>query len=311
MLQAASQMLQEETKTKADAEARTEAGAPGATVLRPRRTVQAGPGTSTVLLEDSQDRGTPITSQARIEANRANAQKSTGPRTPEGKARVAANAITHGLLCREAVLESDDRGEFEAFRAALWLDLKPVGAMEEVLVERIVAGHWRLRRAIHLDTCLMEREMFNATLLEKKYGALPEGDDSWPEDHVPIPLAVGESLHRSMSAGPLETLRRYERTIQRDLAECLRQLERLQRSRAERANLAGPAQPPGTEARRDAAASSRAEARSAHPGQTTEDVGFVSQMDLPDAEVGFVSQKARSLEEELAGFVSQAMAAGK
>ena len=49
-----------------------------------------------------------MTTEAQIEANRANAQKSTGPRTPEGKATVAQNAVKHGLLARTAVLHGED-----------------------------------------------------------------------------------------------------------------------------------------------------------------------------------------------------------
>ena len=238
----------------------------------------------------------PATSRARIEANRANARKSTGPRTPEGKERVARNAVKHGLLCRQAVLESDDHEEFEEFQSALWLDLKPVGAMEEVLAERIVAGHWRLRRAIHLDRCLMDRDILDAIKLEQKHGAIPEGCDPWAEDHVPHPLTVGEVLRAPTgSGGAMERLRRYERTIQRDLAECLRQLTGLQKSRPERSNLEGPSQSPPigfvsqghlTEGDRNVACP--------EAGQATAPASPVPgpQSPVPDSGVGFVSQKA-------------------
>jgi len=46
-----------------------------------------------------------LTSVRRIEANRRNALKSTGPRTPEGKAAVVLNGIKHGLLSREALVQ--------------------------------------------------------------------------------------------------------------------------------------------------------------------------------------------------------------
>ena len=62
---------------------------------------------------------------AKIHANRLNAQRSTGPRTPAGKARVAQNAIRHGILCDQAVLPTEDRRQFEVFRDALVGDLAP------------------------------------------------------------------------------------------------------------------------------------------------------------------------------------------
>ena len=53
-----------------------------------------------------------MTSQARIAANRCNAAKSTGPRTAEGKAIVAQNAVKHGLLAQEVVIKGEDPQEF-------------------------------------------------------------------------------------------------------------------------------------------------------------------------------------------------------
>ena len=61
-----------------------------------------------------------MASEARIAANRLNAQKSTGPRTAEGKAVVAQNAVKHGLLAREGLLRGEDREEYESTARRCW-----------------------------------------------------------------------------------------------------------------------------------------------------------------------------------------------
>ena len=90
-------------------------------------------------------------SPAQLTANRRNAQKSTGPQTPAGRAVSKMNALKHGILSKEAVvrgrcIKEDDR-EFAALNQRLWEDLNPVGLLEEMLVDQIVTAHWRRRRA--------------------------------------------------------------------------------------------------------------------------------------------------------------------
>ncbi len=80
-----------------------------------------------------------MTTQAQIEANRLNAQKSTGPVTPEGKTIASQNALKHGLLARRFLIDGTERGEFDRFRLRLLADLKPVGFMETVLADRIAS----------------------------------------------------------------------------------------------------------------------------------------------------------------------------
>lgn len=79
---------------------------------------------------------------AQIQANRLNAQKSTGPRTPEGKERASQNAIKHGLLAREAVVRGEDPGEFEVYREEMLEDLSPAGTVETMLAEPEGVRHW-------------------------------------------------------------------------------------------------------------------------------------------------------------------------
>ena len=62
---------------------------------------------------------------AQIQANRLNAQKSTGPRTAEGKERASQNAVKHGLLAREAVIQGEDPAEFEIYREGMIQDAGP------------------------------------------------------------------------------------------------------------------------------------------------------------------------------------------
>jgi hypothetical protein len=88
---------------------------------------------------------------AQIQANRLNAQKSTGPRTAEGKERASQNAVKHGLLAREAVIQGEDPEEFEIYREGMIEELAPAGMVEEMLAERVVGLSWRLRRAERLQ----------------------------------------------------------------------------------------------------------------------------------------------------------------
>ncbi|MBN2559834.1 MAG: hypothetical protein JXQ75_02750, partial [Phycisphaerae bacterium] len=74
-----------------------------------------------------------MATEAQIAANRLNAQKSTGPRTPEGKAKVAQNALKHGLLAKQSVVRGEDAEEFEAYRQEMVASLAPVGALEAML----------------------------------------------------------------------------------------------------------------------------------------------------------------------------------
>jgi len=90
-------------------------------------------------------------SPKQIEASRRNAQKSTGPKTPEGKAASKMNALKHGILSTKEVLVRgrnilEKESEFEDFHQQFWEDWNPVGAMEIELVNQIVKTVWRLRR---------------------------------------------------------------------------------------------------------------------------------------------------------------------
>ena len=103
------------------------------------------------------------TSLAKIEANRRNALSSTGPKTPEGKNKVRWNALKHGLLSREVVLREGEgkekEEEFTDLLENLHSTYAPEGPMEEMLVERIAVGYWRLRRAIRFETGMLREEL--------------------------------------------------------------------------------------------------------------------------------------------------------
>ncbi len=103
-----------------------------------------------------------MATEAQINANRLNSQKSTGPRTDEGKAAVSQNAIKHGLFAHESVIKCEDIADFELHRDALLGELWPVGVMESMLAERIVSLSWRMLRAERMQNqatdCMIEEE---------------------------------------------------------------------------------------------------------------------------------------------------------
>src|SRR4051812_4026678 len=85
-------------------------------------------------------------SARRTAANRRNARRSTGPRTAAGKRRSSRNSTSHGIYCRDLVLPGESQAEFRAYREAYLLRLSPQDVLELLIVDRIVAASWKLRR---------------------------------------------------------------------------------------------------------------------------------------------------------------------
>ena len=89
--------------------------------------------------------------QRRIEANRRNAARSTGPRTPEGKARVARNAIKHGFFVAQDRWTPRQRRDFEQTLDGLRDDLKPQGAREEFCVTTMAQSYMRMAALLRYE----------------------------------------------------------------------------------------------------------------------------------------------------------------
>jgi hypothetical protein len=166
-----------------------------------------------------------MASVAQVRANRLNAQKSTGPRTPEGKAVVAQNAVKHGLLAQQVVVRGEDPGEFEVFRDRMVQDLGPAGSLESLLAERVAQLGWRLRRAERLDRAAW-------ATLETDYAAReasrpparrrPQGETQDDEETVLARVVVDDFGRAKL----LERLLGYERRIENSLYRTVGELHK-------------------------------------------------------------------------------------
>jgi len=81
-----------------------------------------------------------------IRANRSNAQKSTGPQSPQAKERVRFNALVHGLRAESIVIPGEDQAKFDQHLARLSAAWLPQDDMEKSLVEDIAVTQWKLAR---------------------------------------------------------------------------------------------------------------------------------------------------------------------
>ncbi len=175
-------------------------------------------------------------SQKQIDANRANAGKSTGPRTPLGKQRSKMNAVTHGLTAQSSVLPGEDRSELEALSASLMKQLKPRGVVQRIVAERVVSLAWKLRRVARAE---------EAAARQMEEGAL-RGWESQREVHEatggkvfadlgprPRPRTAGallaDSFGRGGNDGRLIRLTEYELKLDAALRAGMRELLRLQK----------------------------------------------------------------------------------
>lgn len=168
-----------------------------------------------------------MATESQVLANRANAKKSTGPRTVAGKAAVAQNAVRHGLLAEQAVIRDEDPGQFEFYRQQLLAELHPGGAMESVLAERAVGLAWRLRRAERVQAQVFDAMLAKDDSPISKLCRSLEYRGRKGESEADQP-ALGRVVARDFGdSRVLDRLCMYERRIEHSLYKTLDELEKL------------------------------------------------------------------------------------
>ena len=164
--------------------------------------------------------------EAQRKANRQNAKKSTGPRTPEGKARSSKNALKHGLLARDAVMADEDPAEYDRQLQILEENLFPKNAIEFELVLQIADSRWRLRRITRIEAGLTTYQYHGTDRLTR---------ERYPDTVVPGRNGENQLLGKSMQdhTQALHNLARYRTMTSRDITRALRMIRQLRKDEYE------------------------------------------------------------------------------
>jgi hypothetical protein len=188
-----------------------------------------------------------------FEANRRNSQKSTGPKTPEGKTAVSMNALRHGLRARTVVLPGENGEEFTHLCDDLEVEWHPASRTEQFYVEQMAVSQWKLIRM----------EVGEVNVFKNVES---------PKDQVPL-------LDRFWQA---------ECRLERSYARAQRELERLQKSRRDQFQQPeDPTPAPAAEAPTSAAATATAPEAEAKVGQAVSPVQSASAPEIrnPTSEI--------------------------
>ena len=152
-------------------------------------------------------------SSKKARANRRNAQRSTGPKTAEGKAASSRNALRHGLSTMTlTVLPTENAQDLEALRKTLTSEWKPKGDSETFLVDQMIAARWKLARLGRMEAEAMD-------------DMLESGGDGASADRQLV-RALG-------SRGNIfEKLERYTRSTERAYSKAVKELQQLRAAAA-------------------------------------------------------------------------------
>ncbi|MGA8026642.1 MAG: hypothetical protein WB992_05810 [Bryobacteraceae bacterium] len=150
----------------------------------------------------------PALSPAQLAANRANALLSTGPRTPDGKAKSCVNAVKSGLTGRTVLLPTDDAAEYTALIAAYQNEFAPIGRAECELVQSVADTEWRLHRIRSLEFALYTQGHLQ----------FEEALNHYPEDLRPAMIQLQthftyEKQLRNLNIQEARLYRRHEKDI--------------------------------------------------------------------------------------------------
>lgn len=115
-----------------------------------------------------------MSSLRKILASRANALKSTGPRSPMGKRISSQNAIIHGFTAKKSiVLNGESRERFERLQRTLFDFFRPSSEVTALFVEEMTVAQWRIRRLWAIEAALYDHELDSIREhLQKTYATL-------------------------------------------------------------------------------------------------------------------------------------------
>ena len=159
-------------------------------------------------------------SAKQIAANRANALKSTGPRTASGKLASSKNALTHGLLSREMLVGGEDPAHYDALLDSLIDDFAPHGANEQMLVEKLAIALWKMKRLHGAEAATVKRNQMNT---RAQYASKTEIEK------------VGLITEQAMQALPANSLSfiRYQAQLEGQYYRAMTMLQLVQERRAQ------------------------------------------------------------------------------
>jgi hypothetical protein len=199
------------------------------------------------LVEDSEPPEGKLLSPAKLAANRRNAQLSTGPRTKRGKRSSRRNALKHGIHSSVLIITSgpkEEAAEFQQLLYGLQEDLRPVGILEEMMVEKIAVCWWRLQRAVRFESEAIRRASW--VVVSSKSG---EPDDSKLNDLLEIMQALEAN---EPSDSPFEYGREHDALLRRSRAlwnwrssKC--EIQRIEKRMADFDRERSPRRMPGTD----------------------------------------------------------------
>ncbi len=163
------------------------------------------------------------TSSKQIAANQANAKKSTGPRTAQGKLASSKNSRIHGILSRDLAVGSEDPAEYELLLHELVADLQPQGANELLLVEKIATALWKMKPLTAAESAIVKQVQMD---ISAKY------TEAGPEFGKP-----GLSHALAANAMPADSLRfmRYQAQLEGQYYRALTMLQVVQTRRHDKA----------------------------------------------------------------------------
>ena len=160
--------------------------------------------------------------------------KSTGPKTPAGKAVVGRNAVKHGLRSGAPVIpELESFEEWEVFRDGIVASYAPEGGLETELAQQSASLRWRIRRASRYETDMTDQYLQDIPDDMAAAAAYAKGALKIPTKESITPDIVGALIKSRQlpSADVLERVMRYEAHLHRLWVQVHHELEAIQARR--------------------------------------------------------------------------------